>query len=70
MVEVVKVWSEMLSFAETEVKDAVAAVEAVVEDVVQDVEAIVDPDPPVLAPVEEVLPAADPASGPPAIDPA
>jgi len=74
MVEVVKVWSEMLSFAETEVKDAVAEVESVAEAVVTDVEAVVDSAAATVEQVaefsEEIPPAAPPASGPPDIDPA
>ena len=81
MVEIVKVWSDMLSFAEFETKEAIVEVEAVAETVVAAVETV-------LAPVEDVswklektfnmVPslaeyisaAAAPASGPPDIDPA
>jgi hypothetical protein len=63
MVEVVKIWSDMLSFAEFEAKEAIVEVEEVVEDVVQEVETV-------FAPVEDIPAAADPASDPPDIDPA
>ena len=63
MVEIVKIWSNMLSFAEFETKEAIVEVEAVAETVVAAVETV-------FAPVEDIPAAAAPASGPPDIDPA
>jgi len=45
MVEVVRIWSEMLSFSEVAVEEVIADVQAVVEAVVADVELVVNPAP-------------------------